>query len=240
MSDKKLLMYEGKAKNIYSTDDDQLVIAEYKDQATALNGKKKDQITGKGALNNQITSLIFRELNRHGIETHFVKQLSKTEQLNTKVEIIPLEVVVRYYTAGSFSKRFDLAEGIKFKTPLVEFYYKNDALDDPFINDEHVKFLEIATDEEIAILKEKALAVGAVLTELFSQIELKLIDFKLEFGRLPDGRIILADEISPDTSRLWDADNNHVDKDIYRRDLGDIIPIYQRVLDDLQTKFEGK
>lgn len=240
MTEKKQLIYEGKAKNIYSTEDDQLVIAEYKDQATALNGKKKDQIAGKGALNNQITSLIFRELNRQGIDTHFISQLSKTEQLNTKVQIIPLEVVVRYYTAGSFSKRFDLAEGTKFKTPLVEFYYKNDALDDPFINDDHVKFLEIATDEEIGILKAKALAVGTILTELFSKIDLKLIDFKLEFGRLADGRIILADEISPDTSRLWDAENNHVDKDIYRRDLGDIIPIYQRVLDDLQTKFEGK
>lgn len=240
MTEKKQLVYEGKAKNIYTTDDDQLVIAEYKDQATALNGKKKDQIAGKGALNNQITSLIFRELNRQGIDTHFIEQLSKTEQLNTKVDIIPLEVVVRYYTAGSFSKRFDLAEGIKFKTPLVEFYYKNDALDDPFINDDHVKFLDIATDEEIGILKAKALAVGAILTELFAKIDLKLIDFKLEFGRLPDGRIILADEISPDTSRLWDAENNHVDKDIYRRDLGDIIPIYQRVLTDLQSKFEGK
>ncbi|MGX7048453.1 phosphoribosylaminoimidazole-succinocarboxamide synthase [Lactococcus piscium] len=240
MTEKRTLLYEGKAKNLYLTDDDSIVLAQYKDQATALNGKKKDQISGKGALNNQITSLIFRELNRRGVPTHFIEQISKTEQLNTKVDIIPLEVVVRNYTAGSFSKRFDLAEGIKLATPIVEFYYKNDDLDDPFINDAHVKFLEIASDEEIVMLKENALAIDLILTDLFAKIDLKLIDFKLEFGRLPDGTIILADEISPDTSRLWDVDNNHVDKDVYRRDLGDLIPIYQRVLTDLQTEFEGK
>ncbi|MDR1605904.1 MAG: phosphoribosylaminoimidazolesuccinocarboxamide synthase [Streptococcaceae bacterium] len=240
MTEKRTLLYEGKAKNLYHTDDETIVLAEYKDQATALNGKKKDLIAGKGELNNQITSLIFRELNRRGVRTHFIEQVSNTEQLNTKVAIIPLEVVVRNYTAGSFSKRFGLAEGLKFPTPIVEFYYKNDALDDPFINDAHVKYLEIATDEEIAYLKKAALEIDEILTDIFAQIDLKLIDFKLEFGRLPDGEIILADEVSPDTSRLWDADNHHVDKDVYRRDLGDLIPVYQQVLAGLQTKFEGK
>ena len=150
MTDKRTLLYEGKAKNLYQTDDTAVVLAAYKDQATALNGKKKDQIVGKGELNNQITSLIFRELNRRGVHTHFIEQVSPTEQLNTKVAIIPLEVVVRNYTAGSFSKRFGIEEGIKIPTPIVEFYYKNDDLDDPFINDAHVKFLDIATDDEIA------------------------------------------------------------------------------------------
>lgn len=240
MTDKRTLLYEGKAKNLYQTDDTAVVLATYKDQATALNGKKKDQIAGKGELNNQITSLIFRELNRRGVHTHFIEQVSSTEQLNTKVDIIPLEVVVRNYTAGSFSKRFGIEEGIKIPTPIVEFYYKNDDLDDPFINDAHVKFLDIATDEEIAFLKQAALETDAILTEIFAKIGLKLIDFKLEYGRLPDGTIILADEISPDTSRLWDADNNHVDKDVYRRDLGDLIPVYQKVLAGLQAEFEGK
>lgn len=240
MTDKRTLLYEGKAKNLYATDQDNLIIASYKDQATALNGKKKDQIAGKGELNNQITSLIFRELNRRGVKTHFIEQLSKTDQLNTKVDIIPLEVVVRNYTAGSFSKRFGIAEGAKLPTPIVEFYYKNDALDDPFINDAHIKFLDIASDDEIAFLKAAALETDAILTDIFAKIGLKLIDFKLEYGRLPDGRIILADEVSPDTSRLWDADNNHVDKDVYRRDLGELIPVYQKVLNGLQAEFEGK
>lgn len=240
MTDKRTLLYEGKAKNLYATDQENLIIASYKDQATALNGKKKDQIAGKGELNNQITSLIFRELNRRGVKTHFIEQLSKTEQLNTKLDIIPLEVVVRNYTAGSFSKRFGIAEGAKLPTPIVEFYYKNDALDDPFINDAHIKFLDIASDDEIAFLKAAALETDAILMDIFAKIGLKLIDFKLEYGRLPDGRIILADEVSPDTSRLWDADNNHVDKDVYRRDLGELIPVYQKVLNGLQAEFEGK
>ncbi|GFH42286.1 phosphoribosylaminoimidazole-succinocarboxamide synthase [Lactococcus hodotermopsidis] len=240
MTKKRTLLYEGKAKNLYNTDDETIVLAEYKDQATALNGKKKDVVVGKGALNNQITSLIFRELNRRGVQTHFIKQVSETEQLNTKVDIIPLEVVVRNYTAGSFSKRFGIEEGMKLSTPIVEFYYKNDALDDPFINDAHVKFLEIATDEEIDFLKKSALEIDTLLTAIFGQIDLKLIDFKLEFGRLPDGTIILADEVSPDTSRLWDAANNHVDKDVYRRDLGDLIPVYEKVLRGLQNEFEGE
>src|SRR5574341_755075 len=176
MTEKRTLLYESKTKNIYLTDEDSIILAQYKDQATALNGKKKDLISGKGALNNQITSLIFRELNRRSVQTHFIEQISKTEQLNTKVDIIPLEVVVRNYTAGSFSKRFDLAEGIKLVTPIVEFYYKNDDLDDPFINDEHVKFLNIANDEQIAYIKDETRRINELLKDWFEQIGLRLID----------------------------------------------------------------
>ena len=238
MTEKRTLLYEGKAKNIYLTDDDSIILAQYKDQATALNGKKKDQISGKGALNNQITSLIFRELNRRGVQTHFIEQISKTEQLNTQVDIIPLEVVVRNYTAGSFSKRFDLAEGIKLATPIVEFYYKNDDLDDPFINDAHVKFLEIASDEEIALLKQNALAIDLILTDLFAKIELKLIDFKLEFGRY-HGRIIVADEITPDTARFWDSSTHEpLDKDRFRRDMDNVAEAYQEVLHRMMGEIE--
>jgi phosphoribosylaminoimidazole-succinocarboxamide synthase len=160
--------------------------------------------------------------------------LSKTEQLNKKVDIIPLEVVLRNYTAGSFSKRFGVEEGIKLEQPIVEFYYKNDDLDDPFINDEHVAFLNIATEEEVAFLKEETRKVNQVLIDLFKQIGLTLIDYKLEFGRDKDGNIILADEISPDTCRLWDADGNHMDKDVFRRNLGSITDVYTVVLEKLK------
>lgn len=199
-----------------------------------LNGARKEEIVGKGRLNNQISSLIFEHLNASGIETHFIKQVSETEQLNRKVAIIPLEVVLRNYTAGSFSKRFGVAEGVKLETPLVEFYYKNDELDDPFINDEHIAFLGIATKEEVAFLKEETRRINAVLIDLFAQIGLTLIDYKLEFGRDKDGRIILADEVSPDTSRLWDADGNHMDKDVFRRNLGSLTDVYTVVLEKLQ------
>ena len=234
MTDKRTLLYEGKAKNLYQTDDEAVVLAAYKDQATALNGKKKDQIAGKGELNNQITSLIFRELNRRGVHTHFIEQVSTTEQLNTKVDIIPLEVVVRNYTAGSFSKRFGIEEGIKMPAPIVEFYYKNDDLDDPFINDEHVKFLDIANDEQIAYIKEETRRINELLKDWFEQIGLRLIDFKLEFGFDKDGKIILADEFSPDNCRLWDAEGHHMDKDVFRRDLGSLTDVYEVVLEKLQ------
>lgn len=230
----KELLYSGKAKDIFKTDDANVILAQYKDQATMLNGARKEVIEGKGRLNNQISSLIFEHLNAHGIVTHFIKQVSDTEQLNHKVDIIPLEVVLRNYTAGSFSKRFGVAEGIKLDTPIVEFYYKNDDLDDPFINDEHVTFLNIATAEELAFLKAETRRINTVLTDLFAQIGLTLIDYKLEFGRDKDGRIILADEVSPDTSRLWDADGNHMDKDVFRRDLGSLTDVYTLVLEKLQ------
>ena len=231
---KKELIYTGKAKDIYTTEDENEIVSVYKDQATMLNGARKETIKGKGVLNNQISSLIFEKLNAAGVATHFVKQLSETEQLNKKVKIIPLEVVLRNYTAGSFTKRFGLEEGIKFETPIVEFYYKNDELDDPFINDEHVKFLEIANDQQIAFLKEETRRINELLSDWFSQIGLKLIDFKLEFGFDKDGQIILADEFSPDNCRLWDKDGHHMDKDVFRRDLGNLTDVYEVVLEKLQ------
>ena len=161
------LLYSGKAKDIFSTDDEQVILARYKDQATAFNGVKKEQIAGKGVLNNQISSFIFEKLNAAGVATHFIEKVSDTDQLNKKVEIIPLEVVLRNYTAGSFSKRFGVEEGIALETPIVEFYYKNDDLDDPFINDEHVKFLKIASDEEIAFLKEETRRINELLSDWF-------------------------------------------------------------------------
>ena len=229
------LLYSGKAKDIFSTDDDQVILARYKDQATAFNGVKKEQIAGKGVLNNQISSFIFEKLNGAGVATHFIKKVSDTDQLNKKVEIIPLEVVLRNYTAGSFSKRFGVEEGIALETPIVEFYYKNDDLDDPFINDEHVKFLKIASDKEIAFLKEETRWINELLSDWFRQIGLKLIDFKLEFGFDKDGKIILADEFSPDNCRLWDAEGHHMDKDVFRRGLGELTDVYQVVWEKLQA-----
>lgn len=233
--EKGALNYEGKAKKIYQTDDPALFWVEYLNQATALNGVKKDQIAGKGELNNQITGLIFEALKTAGIESHYVKQLSLTEQLIKKVAIIPLEVVVRNVAAGSFSRRLAIAEGTPLKFPIVEFYFKNDALDDPMITEDQIEVLEIATKEELAELKTLALAVNQALQKIFAVCGITLIDFKLEFGRQTDGTILLADEISPDTCRLWDtATQSHLDKDIYRRELGELVPVYQEVLDRLK------
>ncbi|BAW16012.1 phosphoribosylaminoimidazolesuccinocarboxamide synthase [Streptococcus intermedius] len=229
-----ILLYSGKAKNLFSTEDENVIIAQYKDQATALNGVKKEQIAGKGQLNNQISSLIFEKLNAAGVATHFIKKISKTEQLNKKVKIIPLEVVLRNVTAGSFSKRFGVKEGIQLEKPIVEFYYKNDDLDDPFINDEHVKFLKLANDEDIAYIKAETRRINKLLSEWFHQIGLKLIDFKLEFGFDKDGKIILADEFSPDNCRLWDAQGHHMDKDVFRRGLGELTDVYEVVWEKLQ------
>ncbi|EJN94857.1 phosphoribosylaminoimidazolesuccinocarboxamide synthase [Streptococcus ratti] len=228
------LIYSGKAKDIFATEDENVIIAQYKDQATAFNGVKKEQIAGKGQLNNQISSLIFEKLNAAGIATHFIEKISDTKQLNKKVAIIPLEVVLRNYTAGSFSKRFGVEEGLKLDTPIVEFYYKNDDLDDPFINDEHVKFLGIANDEDIAYIKAETRRINELLKDWFSQIGLKLIDFKLEFGKDKDGKIILADEFSPDNCRLWDAQGHHMDKDVFRRGLGELTDVYTVVLERLK------
>ena len=228
------LIYSGKAKDILTTEDENVIIAQYKDQATALNGVKKEQIAGKGQLNNQISSLIFQKLNAAGVATHFIKKISETEQLNKKVKIIPLEVVLRNVTAGSFSKRFGVKEGIQLEKPIVEFYYKNDDLDDPFINDEHVKFLKLANDEDIAYIKAETRRINKLLSDWFHQIGLKLIDFKLEFGFDKDGKIILADEISPDNCRLWDAQGHHMDKDVFRRGLGELTDVYEVVWEKLQ------
>ncbi|QFG40163.1 phosphoribosylaminoimidazolesuccinocarboxamide synthase [Streptococcus mutans] len=230
----KELIYSGKAKDILTTEDENVIIAQYKDQATALNGVKKEQIAGKGQLNNQISSLIFQKLNAAGVATHFIKKISETEQLNKKVKIIPLEVVLRNVTAGSFSKRFGVKEGIQLEKPIVEFYYKNDDLNDPFINDEHVKFLKLANDEDIAYIKAETRRINKLLSDWFHQIGLKLIDFKLEFGFDKDGKIILADEFSPDNCRLWDAQGHHMDKDVFRRGLGELTDVYEVVWEKLQ------
>lgn len=232
---KKELFYSGKAKDLYKTDDDNLIIAVYKDQATMLNGARKEMIAGKGRLNNLISSFIFERLNQAGIATHFLERLSDTEQLNRKVEIIPLEVVLRNCTAGSFSKRFGVEEGLQLDRPIVEFYYKNDDLDDPFINDEHVSFLGIASDEELVYLKEETRRINGILTELFAAIDLRLVDYKLEFGRDRDGKILLADEFSPDNCRLWTDDGQHMDKDVFRRGLGSLTAVYESVLEKLRA-----
>ena len=228
------LLYSGKAKDVFLTDDENIIVVRYKDQATMLNGARKETIKGKGVLNNQISSLIFKKLNAAGVATHFIEKISETEQLNKKVSIIPLEVVLRNVTAGSFSKRFGLEEGIELEEPIVEFYYKNDKLDDPFINDEHVKFLKLANDEDIAYIKAETRRINKLLSDWFHQIGLKLIDFKLEFGFDKDGKIILADEFSPDNCRLWDAQGHHMDKDVFRRGLGELTDVYEVVWEKLQ------
>ncbi|MBO0959255.1 phosphoribosylaminoimidazolesuccinocarboxamide synthase [Neobacillus sp. MM2021_6] len=225
------LLYEGKAKRIYKTDEENIVLVQYKDSATAFNGEKKAEITGKGRLNNEITSLIFLKLMEKGIHSHFIKRISETEQLVKKVTIIPLEVVVRNVAAGSFSKRLGIEEGRPLSAPLVEFYLKDDALGDPLLTNDHILELNVATAEEITILREKALEVNAVLSSFFAEQGITLIDFKLEFGKDEQGQILLADEISPDTCRLWDQKTNEkLDKDVFRRDLGSLTEAYKTIL----------
>ncbi|MHC5227455.1 phosphoribosylaminoimidazolesuccinocarboxamide synthase [Enterococcus sp. LJL99] len=237
--EKKDLIYEGKAKKLFKTEDSSVVWVEYLDQATALNGVRKDVVVGKSIMNNQITSLIFNELKRNGVENHFIRLLSKNEQLIEKLTILPLEVVIRNYAAGSFSKRLAVDEGVKLTFPILEFYFKEDSLDDPFINEDHIRFLKIATDSEIHEIKEAAHQINRQLIKLFKEIGIRLIDFKIEFGKREDGTILLADEITPDTCRLWDEETNeHLDKDVYRRNLGEIIPVYQEVLTRLENKFK--
>lgn len=231
------IIYQGKAKNVYSTEVSNELRLEYLDQATALNGKKKDQIIGKGSLNNQITSLVFSYLSEKQIKHHWLKQLSKHEQLVKKVDIIPLEVVLRNIATGSFTKRLGIKEGTVLPFPIIEFYYKDDALDDPFINEDHIEFMNIATKEEIAYLKAETLKINGFLQELFQEIGLTLVDFKLEFGKDEEGNIILSDEVTPDTCRLWDVElGTSLDKDVYRKDLGDIVPIYEEVLIRLKKR----
>lgn len=229
--DMKELLYEGKAKELYETDDPDTLWVKYKNQATAGNGAKKETIEGKGKLNNQITSLLFEKLKEKGIPSHFIKQLSETEQLIQKVEMFPLEVVVRNVAAGSFSRRLGVEEGKELSFPVLEFYLKKDELNDPIINEDHVKELALAAEGEVVKIKNQALEINQVLLKLFKEMNIRLVDFKLEFGKTSDGSIVLADEISPDTCRLWDLDtNDRLDKDVFRKDLGDIIPLYQEVL----------
>ncbi|OAH53273.1 phosphoribosylaminoimidazolesuccinocarboxamide synthase [Domibacillus aminovorans] len=223
-------LYEGKAKRIYATDQEDVVWIEYKNSATAFNGEKKAEIEGKGRLNNLITGLLFQKLAEKGIESHFVEQISENEQLVKHVTIIPLEVVVRNIAAGSVAKRLGLEEGTPFKEPIVEFYYKNDELGDPLLTEDHVKILDIATPEELQLLKKEALRVNDVLAPLFSEIDIELIDFKIELGKDKNGHILLADEISPDTCRLWEKGTNRkLDKDLFRRDLGGLTEAYTEI-----------
>lgn len=223
------MMYEGKAKKIYATDKADEVIVYYKDDATAFNGEKKGQIEDKGVLNNAITSMLFEMLNEKGVPTHFIEKLNDREQLCKKVEIVPLEVIVRNVAAGSFSKRLGVEEGVVFEQPTVEFSYKNDDLGDPLINDSFAIALKLATQDEIDKIKSMALKVNELLKAYFLENNIKLIDFKLEFGRF-HGDIILADEISPDTCRLWDKETNtKLDKDRFRRDMGDVEGAYLEV-----------
>lgn len=232
--EKGQLLYEGKAKALYTTLEEDKLWVEYKDQATARNGEKKEWMSGKGKLNNLITSIIFEQLHSHGIPSHFITKLSDTEQVIQKVDMFNLEVVVRNVAAGSFTKRLGVKEGSELTRPIVEFYLKEDKLDDPFINDEHILALELATEEEVSSLKQKALEINAALTALFDSVDITLIDFKVEFGKTNDGTILLADEISPDTCRLWDKNtNNRLDKDLFRQSTGDILPVYQEVLNRL-------
>ncbi|MDI9260281.1 phosphoribosylaminoimidazolesuccinocarboxamide synthase [Alicyclobacillus sendaiensis] len=224
------LLYEGKAKKVFATSDPGVVRVLYKDDATAFNGEKRGTIVGKGAINNQMSNLLFRYLEEHGVPTHFVEEVSERETLVRKVEIIPLEVVVRNLAAGSFSKRFGIEEGTVLERPLVEFYYKNDALGDPLVTDDHAFILHLATEKDLAELRRLALAVNHLLVQRFREAGLILVDFKLEFGRLPSGELVLADEISPDTCRLWDERTREkLDKDRFRRDLGGVEEAYQEV-----------
>lgn len=228
------MLYEGKAKKMYLIDGSDYLKVEYLDQVTALNGAKKDQLIGKAALNNQITARIFTELTRQGVMNHFIRQLSKNEQLVERLEIIKLEVVIRNMAAGSFSKRFAVEEGTPLPFPLLEFYYKEDALDDPFMNEDQINLLGIADEAEIQVIKKQAYQINEVLGQLFAKIHIQLVDFKVEFGRRGDGTILLADEITPDTCRLWDQETSErLDKDLYRQNLGNILPVYEEVLQRL-------
>ncbi len=224
------MLYEGKAKKIYATDKEDEVIVYYKDDATAFNGEKKGQIEDKGELNNSITSMIFEMLNREGIKTHFIKKLNEREQLCKKVEIVPLEVIVRNVAAGSMAKRLGLEEGYELKTTVFELSYKDDSLGDPLINDYHAVGIGATTFEELDKIYEMTSKINEILKEFFIKQNIRLIDFKLEFGRY-NGEIILADEISPDTCRFWDAlTGEKLDKDRFRRDLGNVKDAYVEIL----------
>lgn len=229
---KKLVqLYEGKAKKVYSTDDPELLIVEYKDDATAFNGQKRGTIAGKGVINNQMSNRLMQKLEKAGVPTHFVQELSERETLVKKVSIVPLEVIVRNIAAGSFSSHYGVEEGVVFDHPTIEFSYKNDALGDPLINTDQALALKLATKEEIDTIECYALRVNDYLKAFWAQCGVTLVDFKLEFGRLANGTIVLADEISPDTSRLWDTKTGKkLDKDRFRRDLGGVEDAYAEIM----------
>ena len=230
------LLYEGKAKKVYKTDNEDCLIVDYKDDATAFDGEKKGTIMGKGVINNRVSNFFFKMLEEKGITTHLVEEISDKETIVKKVSIVPLEVIVRNIAAGSFSKRYGVEEGRVLKSPTLEFSYKDDSLGDPLINDYHAKALDLATDEEIAKISEMAFKVNDILKEFLLGVNITLVDFKLEFGRYKGG-IILSDEISPDTCRFWDKNTGEkLDKDRFRRDLGNVEGAYKEILERLFGK----
>lgn len=225
------LLYEGKAKKVFSTADPQVLLVRYKDDATAFNGQKKGTIAGKGAINNRVTNHLMRMLEQKGIPTHFIKELSDTETLVKKVTIVPLEVIVRNVAAGSLAKRLGLDEGVKLGKTVLEFCYKDDALGDPMVNQYHIAAMGWATEAEMKLISDYALKVNDALRDYLKDLNIDLIDFKLEFGRLADGTIVLADEISPDTCRFWDTTTHEkLDKDRFRRDLGKVEDAYHEIM----------
>ena len=224
-------LYEGKAKKVFRTDDPELLIVDYKDDATAFNGLKKGSIAGKGVINNQMSNRLMAKLEKAGVPTHFVQELSPRETLVKRVSIVPLEVIVRNLSAGSFAKRYGVEEGIVFEQPTIEFSYKNDDLHDPLLNEYHALALKLATREEIDLIKKYAFGVNEVLKAFWSECGVTLVDFKLEFGKVSDGSIVLADEISPDTCRLWDSKTHEkLDKDRFRRDMGGVEDAYAAIM----------
>ncbi|MGI6175748.1 MAG: phosphoribosylaminoimidazolesuccinocarboxamide synthase [Christensenellales bacterium] len=226
---KKEMLYEGKAKKVYATENEKFVIVDYKDDATAFNGLKKGTIMGKGVINNKLSNHFFRIMEKEGVPTHYVEELSDRETLVKHVKIVPLEVIIRNVAAGSMSKRYGIEEGVVFDAPVLEFSYKNDDLGDPLINDSHAIAMKLATPEEIETIRRLTLKVNEIMQREFLKAGMKLIDFKVEYGRF-EGEIILADEISPDTCRLWDAETNEkMDKDRFRRDLGHVEEAYEEV-----------
>ena len=229
--EKTVQLYEGKAKKVFATEDKNLVIVSYKDDATALDGLKKGTIVGKGVVNNRMSNFLMQLLEKNGVKTHFVKELSDRDTLVKKVSIVPLEVIIRNISAGHFASRYGVEEGIVFDEPTIEFSYKNDDLHDPLLNSYHAVALKLATWDEIALIKSMAFKVNSVLKEYFLTLGVKLVDFKLEFGKTADGEIVLADEISPDTCRFWDAKTNEkLDKDRFRRDMGGVEDAYKEMM----------
>jgi len=230
-------VYEGKAKKVYKTDDPEQYVVSYKDDATAFNGQKKGTITGKGAINNQVTNHLMKMLEGKGIPTHFIEEISETDTIVKKVTIVPLEVIVRNIAAGSLSKRLGLPEGTRMKKTVLEYSYKNDELGDPMINEYHIMAMEFATPEELNLIAGYAMKINDILTAYLADLGIELIDFKLEFGKLTDGTIVLADEISPDTCRFWDSKTGEkLDKDRFRRDMGNVEGAYQEVMRRLMGK----
>ena len=225
------MLYEGKAKKVYATENPELYIVSYKDDATAFNGLKKGTISGKGVINNRMSNMLMQMLEKNGVPTHFVEELSERDTVVRKVSIVPLEVIIRNISAGSFAKRYGVEEGIVFDEPTIEFSYKNDDLGDPLINEYHALALKLATKAEIETIKSMAFKINELLKERFAKVNITLVDFKLEFGRLSDGTIVLADEISPDTCRLWDSKTHEkLDKDRFRRDMGGVEDAYAEIM----------